>query len=76
MTGILPNGNILAPFTALGVTVEGKRVATGSFRVDNMAFPAAEMSAPESGRALVLQEPFEAMMSRYIDGAGSEEATC
>jgi len=36
-----------------------------------MAFPAAEMSTPESRIwALVLQEPFLAMISRVINGAG------
>jgi len=69
VTGNLPNGNILAPFTALGITAEGNRVAICSFRADKMVFPAAEMSAPESGRALVLLEPFFAMMSRVINGA-------
>jgi len=34
------------------------------------------MSAPESGRAMDLQEPLAAMTSRLIVGAGSEEATC
>ena len=71
MTGSLPNGNILAPLTALGMTVEGRRVLIHSLRVDSIAFPAAEMSAPESGRALVLQEPFAEITSRLTNGAGS-----
>ena len=56
--------------------MEGKRVATCAFKQDSIVFPAAEMSAPESGRALVLQEPLAAMTSKCINGAGSEEATC
>ena len=76
MTGSLPNENILAPLTTLGMTVEGRRVLIHSLRVDSIVFPAAEMSAPESERALVLQEPFAEMTSRLTNGAGSEEATC
>ena len=76
MTGSLPNGNILAPLTALRMTVEGRRVLIRSLRVDSIAFPAAEMLSPESGRTLVLQEPFAEMTSRLTTGAGSEEATC
>ena len=37
--------------------MEGKRELTCSLRVDTIIFPAVEMSAAESGRALVLQEP-------------------
>jgi len=44
VTGSLPNGNILAPFTALGITVKGKRMVTCLFRVNSTAFLAAEMS--------------------------------
>ena len=62
MTGSLPSGNIFAPLTALGMTSEGRRVVTCSFRVDRIAIPAAEMSAPESGRALGLQESLVAMI--------------
>ena len=50
-------------------------MATCSFKVDGNAFPAAEMSAPESGRALVLQEALAAMTSKHIDRTGSEEVT-
>ena len=49
-------------------------VECSTFRVDSMTFLAAEMSVPESGRALVLQEPFFAMVSSVINEAGSEEA--
>ena len=76
MTGSLPNGNILAPLTALGMTVEGRRVLIRSLRVDSIDFPAAEMSAPESGRALVLQEPFAEMTSRLTNGAGLHVECC
>ena len=58
------NENIFAPLTALGITMEGRRVVTFSFRVDRIAFPAAEISAPESGRALELQEP---AVIQYLD---------
>ena len=65
VTRSLPSGNIFAPLTALGITLEGRRVVTCAFRVGRIAFPAAEMSAPESGRALELQEPLVAMI--YLD---------
>ena len=61
---LLPNGYIFASFTALGITLQSKRVATCAFKEDSIVFPAAEMSSPESGRALVLQEPLAAMTSK------------
>ena len=74
VTGSFPSGNILAPFTALGITSEGMRELVCSLRWTSISFPDAEISAPESGRTLMSREPFEEVMVTEISRAGSEDA--
>ena len=73
VTGILPKGCIVAPFATFGMMLDGKRLLIFSFRSLRMPLPAAEISAPESGRALVRVEPLEEVMLTLTFGAGSVE---
>ena len=73
--GTLPSGCSFVPFTALGITSEGSRLLTCSLRVCKISFPAADMSAPESGRTLKSLEPFGEVMSTLTRGAGSLAVT-
>ena len=75
VTGILPKGCIVAPFATFGMMLDGKRLLIFSFRSLRMPLPAAEISAPESGRALVRVEPLEEVMLTLTLGAGSVEVT-
>ena len=67
----MPIGSILVPFTALGKTADGKRLFTCSPKWLGISFPAAEMSAPESGSTSVSADPLREEMWTAIVGAGS-----
>ena len=62
---------ILVPFTALGNTEDGKRLFTCSPKWLRISFPAAEMSAPESGSTSMSADPLREEMWTAIVGAGS-----
>ena len=75
-TAILPIGRILVPFAALGMISEGKRLSTCTPRWLRISFPAAEISAPESGKTSVSMDPLREEMWMGIVGAGSVTITC
>ena len=68
ITDNLPSGCISVHFTALGITLEGSRLETVTLRRVRMVLPAAEMSAPESGRTWVEEEPLGEVMLMAIVG--------
>ena len=74
MTGNFHNGNILVPFTVLGITSDGMSLLGCSLRWASISLPDAEISAPESGRTVTSLEPFAEVMLTVISGAGSEDA--
>ena len=54
MAGNFPNGNILVPFTVLGITSDGVSLLGCSLRWTSISLPDAEISAPESGRTYII----------------------
>ena len=52
VTGIFPNGFMHAPLTALGLISVGVRLSKWCPSIPTIAWPAADMSAPESGNAV------------------------
>ena len=64
-------GFMVWPLTVRGVTWEGSRLSLWSPSSSTMSVPATEMSAPESGRALTVAEPFGLAMCTSMVGADS-----
>ena len=69
-------GVILYPLAVCGDTSDGRRLSGCSSRRVNSCGPAAEMSAPESGRTDITVDPFVVMMRILMVGAGSAVVTC
>ena len=67
----LPMGFIVWPPTVRGVTREGSWLSLWSPSSSTMSVPAMEMSAPGSGRALMVAEPFGLAMCTLMVGADS-----
>ena len=76
VTGSLPSGWISVPLTAFRITLEGKRLEAFTLRRVRIVQPAAEISAPESGRTCTDVEPLGEVMLMVIVGAESVEMTC
>ena len=74
--GSLPMGVILCPAAVCGDTSEGRRLSGCSSRSVNSCGPAAETSAPESGRTDITLDPFAVVMRILVVGAGSVAVTC
>ena len=74
--GSLPMGVILCPLAVCGDICDGRRFSLCSLSSVKSCGPAAEMSAPESGKTDVTVEPFTVLMCIVILGAGSAEVTC
>ena len=71
VTGRVPIGAIFWPLTVRGVTCEGSRLSVWSPSSCMISVPATEISAPESGRALIVAEPLGFDTRTAILGAGS-----
>ena len=59
----------LMPFTALGMTTEGDRQLTCSFKCCKTSFPVADMSAPDSRRTFNALEPLTKVIHTLTKGA-------
>jgi len=73
--GSFPTGCILVPLAAFGMVFDGRRLSICSFRCFKIAVLAAEISAPESGKALADVVPFSDAIVKVILGAGSVVVT-
>ena len=71
VTGSFPMGLIFVPLTALGMILEGRRLSTCSPSSLSACVPAADMSAPESGKLSRYVAPLREVMWMGIVGAGS-----
>ena len=67
MTGSLPIGFMVVPFTARG---DGRRLSLCSPRCVRASVPATEMLAPESGKVSMSAAPFKDVTWMRIVGAG------
>ena len=69
-------GFMLCPLAVRGDISEGRRLNGCSLSSVNSCGPAAEISAPESGRTGVTVDPFAVKMCILMVGAGSAAVTC
>ena len=69
--GILPMGCIEEPLTARGEIGDGRRLSGCSFNSLRRDGPASDISAPESGSAVMVVHPLREDASSLIVGAGS-----
>lgn len=69
-------GFMSCPLAVRGDISEGRRLSGCSLSSVNSCGPAAEISAPESGKADVTVDPFAVMMCTLMVGAGSAVVTC
>ena len=76
VVGSLPMGFMLCPLAVRGDISEGRRLNGCSLSSVNSCGPAAEISAPESGRTDVTVDPFAVVMCILMVGAGSAVVTC
>ena len=71
VTGSFPIGYILVLFTALGMIWDGSRLSSCSPKWCRAAFPATDISAPESGRVVMLAFLLRDNMWMLMVGVGS-----
>ena len=71
VTGIFLSGFMQAPLTALGLTSDGIKLSRWCPSMPTIPWPAADISAPESGNNVTGVVPDEDDICTVIVGAGS-----